>query len=360
MGPDSAPRMSAAAAKPRVLLVKLKHIGDALLLTPTIAAIRESYPDSEITVVVRRGTQGILAGCRGIDHLLTVAPVDSRDRSLRDVWADIRTLFWIRGHGFDYAFELTDGDRGRLLTGMSRARQRCANISVYPLSRWWGRWFNGKSESAWRNLHRVEKDHLAVSDFLPLSGGIPSLQFERSAAKVPEFIRGLGDYAVIHPGTRWPRKQWPVEHWIKVGNELLNRVSKLVISSGPDLEERELAGELVAALGKDRVISTDGQCDWSGLAGTLYGARLFVGVDTAAMHLAAACQCPIVAIFGDSVVSQWSPWKAPCALVHPREFMSEEEARSIPSREIIKRITPDMVVSRLDELLRKDPAVDAG
>lgn len=352
--------MKKGSDNPSVLLVKLKHIGDALLLTPTIAAIRKSHPDAEITVVVRRGTEGILAGCRDIDHLLTVAPVDSRDRSPRDVWADIRTLLRIRSQRFDHAFELTDGDRGRLLVGMSRARQRCANVSVYPLSAWWRIWFNRKSNSVWRELHRVEKDHQAVSDFLELPEEIPPLQFNKSEAMVTDAVRGLKDYAVIHPGTRWPRKQWPRENWIKVGNELLKRVSKVVISSGPDPEERELAKALVEAFGNDRAVSTDGQCNWAGLAGALYGARLFVGVDTAAMHLAAACQCPIVAIFGDSVVSQWSPWKVPSAVVHPREFMTAEQVAAIPTREIIKRITPEMVVTRLDDVMRDEPVNKTG
>ena len=57
-----------------LLFVELKHIGDALLLTPTLVAARTQYPNAEIWVVVRQGTEGILAGCPAIDHLITVAP----------------------------------------------------------------------------------------------------------------------------------------------------------------------------------------------------------------------------------------------------------------------------------------------
>ena len=57
----------------RILLLKPKHIGDSLLLTPTIVALKRARPGAEIWVVVRRGCEGILAGCPEIDRLLTIA-----------------------------------------------------------------------------------------------------------------------------------------------------------------------------------------------------------------------------------------------------------------------------------------------
>lgn len=342
----------------RLLLVKLKHIGDALLLTPTICAIRRDYPNAEIWVVVRKGAEGILAGCPEIDRLVTVTPIDSTLRTFADRWRDIQTWLELRRQKFDYAFEMTDGDRGRWLAGMSGARHRCANISLYRLSIWWRRWFNRRSESRWADGHRVVKDFKAVADFLPLSGDIPPLRFERSIMREPGIIRELDDFIVLHPGTRWPRKQWPVERWLRLGDALLDRVKTLVVSCGPDAEERALAAELVAAWGAERAVSADGACGWDELAGMLSRARLYVGVDTAAMHLAAACQCPIVALFGDSVVAQWSPWQVPHEVVHPGDFLSAEEISRIPAREIIRRLTPEMALAAADRLIRPAPASD--
>ncbi|MFT5028004.1 MAG: heptosyltransferase-3 [Candidatus Binatia bacterium] len=336
----------------RLLLVKLKHIGDALLLTPTVLAIRQKYPNAEIWVVVRAGTEGILAGCSAIDRILTVTPTKSDRRPFGSLWRDLRTWFVLRGRKFDYAFELTDGDRGRWLAGMSRARARCVNVSFYRLSFWWKRWFNRLSSSPWTTGHRVKKDFDAVADFLPLSAEIPPLCFERSAAREPDLVRKLDNYAIVHPGTRWPRKQWPIAYWGQVGEALLERVEKIVISCGPDPEERALAAKLIETWGADRAVSVDGGLGWPDLAGMLFRARLFVGVDTAAMHLAAACQCPVIAIFGDSVASQWRPWKAPHALIQPADLLSREKIEQIPSQEIIRRVTPDLVLKAIDSLIR--------
>jgi heptosyltransferase-3 len=352
MPPTEINSTPASDAPLRLLLVKLKHIGDALLLTPTVLAIREKYPSAEIWVVVRAGTEGILAGCSAIDRILTVTPTKSDRRPVGSLWRDLRTWFVLRGRKFDYAFELTDGDRGRWLAGMSRARVRCVNVSLYRLSFWWKRWFNRLSSTPWIATHRVKKDFAGVADFLPLSDEIPPLCFERSAAREPDLVKKLDNYAIVHPGTRWPRKQWPIVYWRQVGEALLERVETIVVSCGPDPEERALAAKLIETWGADRAVSVDGSLGWPELAGMLFRARLFIGVDTAAMHLAAACQCPVIAIFGDSVANQWRPWKAPHALIQPADLLSAEEIAQIPSREIIKRVTPELVMDAIDGLIR--------
>ncbi|MFN0067783.1 MAG: glycosyltransferase family 9 protein, partial [Limisphaerales bacterium] len=85
-----------------------------------------------------------------------------------------------------------------------------------------------------------------------------------------------------------------------------------------------------------RAVSTDGTASWAELAGLLWRARLFVGVDTAAMHLAAACQCPTVAIFGPSVVGFWRPWRVAHEVVvagpRPDFPASHDEAEALKRR----------------------------
>ncbi len=333
----------------KLLFVKLKHIGDALIMTPALMAVRAHYPKAEIWVVVRQGTEGILAGCPAIDNLLTVVPVESENRGLGDFWCDIRTAMRLRRQRFDYAFELGDGDRGRWLVGLSGARHRCAGNHNNPLNFWWKFWFNRLSDTPWTQGHRVEKDFGLAADFLGLKGEIPGLCFDRSRSKEPGFIVGKSDFVVVHPGTRWRKKRWPKAHWIALGHELLKRTRHIVVSSGPDEEERKLASELVAAWGADHAVSSDGRLDWAHLAGCLHRARAFIGVDTAAMHLAAACQCPIVGIFGYSVVSQWRPWKVKCRLINKAAGLDQREH---PADEIMRLQTPDMILEALDEIIR--------
>jgi len=300
----------------RLLFIKLKHIGDSLLLTPTLMAARVAYPASEISVVVRRGTEGILSGCPAVDHLHTAAPAEAGQRSAGAWLSDLRLAFRCGRQRFDYAFELSDGDRGRWLASLSGARIRTTNIAKAPLHWWWQQRFNSFSQFRWHEAHAVEKDYYTVHDALPLPATVPPLAFVRERTREWAPAGGGQDFAVLHPGTRWLRKRWPLERWLVVAQELASVFPRLIISAGPDPDEVRDAAELEHAL-SGRAISTAGQLKWAQLAGLLYRARLFVGVDTAAMHLAAACQVPVVGLFGPSDARVWRPWHVAHELVSP-------------------------------------------
>ena len=62
-------------------------------------------------------------------------------------------------------------------------------------------------------------------------------------------------------------------------------------------------------------MNTEGKTTWPEMAWLLYGAKLYVGPNTAAMHLAAACRCPVVALFGPSIEDHWYPWQTPYRIV---------------------------------------------
>src|SRR5439155_13712127 len=110
----------------RLLFIKLKHIGDSLLLTPTLSAVRAVYPQAHICVVVRQGCEGILAGCPAIDQILTSAAPEAKKRKARQFWAELQLIRTLRRQKFDCTFELGDGDRGRLLSFLSGSTERCA------------------------------------------------------------------------------------------------------------------------------------------------------------------------------------------------------------------------------------------
>jgi heptosyltransferase-3 len=287
-----------------------------------------------------------------------VAPNENDQRGLGSLWRDLRTLLRLRNQRFDYAFELTDGDRGRWLAGLSRARHRCANAHGRSLGGWW-RWrFNRTADIPRGEGHRVEKDFNLVTEFLPLGGAIPPLSFERAQASTPSFANDLSDFIVIHPGTRWIKKRWLKEYWLDLGSRLLQRTRHIIISSGPDPKERALARELAEAWGTPQATSTDGQLDWAGLAGLLYRARAFVGVDTAAMHLAAACQCPTVAIFAYSVVDHWRPWKVPHEILHLGDQLPPRGKGQRPATEVMEKLTPMQVMEAVERQFRPVPTKD--
>ncbi|MDB6123675.1 MAG: putative lipopolysaccharide heptosyltransferase [Pedosphaera sp.] len=301
----------------RILFIKPKYIGDTLLLTPTLVAVQRTYPTAEIWVLVRRGCEGVLAGCPFIYRTLAITPVKDCVRPRFSWIADLAVLHELRTVVFDYVFELGDGHRARWFVLGTRWKKCFSVAPAGPLGGFWQRQFSGISTYNWQDSHRVEKDFFSVSEFLPLPLPIPPLHFEKPIVESWTPAAVLKSFAVLHLGTRQPTKQWYLEGWLKVGKFLLQRLAHVVITCGPDLNEITEARWLQAKLG-DQALCTVGNVSWNQLAGLLCQAQLFVGLDTAVMHLAAACQCPIVALFGPSDEINWHPWQANHEIVTKR------------------------------------------
>lgn len=342
----------------RILLTKLKHIGDALLMTPTVDAIRARHPDAEITVVVRAGTEGILAGCTAIDRVLTAAAAEGHRRSALNWLEEARVIAELRRKKFDCAFELSDGDRGRWVCALARAKLRCTNESLIALPRIWKLAFRSVSHFEWRYRHRVEKDFFTVAHALDLgqTSEPGPMRFARERAQ-PSWVsaRAGNGSIVFHPATRMTEKFWPEERWVELGRALKPMGAPIVISVGPDAEEIALGERIAASIGAE-ALCTKGTLAWAQLAGVLHSARLFVGVDTAAMHLAAACACPTVAIFGLSSVVQWKPWKVPHRVLAGLGEMDEWTAEMAGAENPILRVSVEQAETAARELVSEGVA----
>lgn len=339
----------------RILFIKLLHIGDNLLLTPTIVATKERFPDAEIWVAVRRGTEGILAGCPEIDRIVTTARPEEGRRTWSDFGKDLATLAEIAVTPFDYAFELGDNNRGRILAAASTAKVRCTNSyerpEGIPLSPSWKRRFNRLVTTGHGPVHQVLRDYHAVRATLGLPGDPPRMRFAREAMHPHALVGAItGKYAVVHAATRWASKSWPLDRWKQVIAELLERFPQVVISCGPNPREIAEAEMLREGFG-DRVLSTEGKASWTQLAGLLASASLFVGVDTAAMHLAAAVQCPSVILFGHPPAYQFRPWKCPHRVVRSKDSMIETERYQLPGEELMQEISVEMVSKAMASML---------
>jgi len=315
----------------RILFIKLRHIGDSLLLTPTIVATKGKFPNAEIWVLVRRTCESILVGCPEIDRILTTAQPESGARSAGDVWTDARLVLELATTPFDFVFELGDNDRGRWIALIARTGKRCANVHRNLKPIWKPLFHHLCTRPRWPK-HHVVRDYDCPQEVLGLPESPPPLRFavERTVQWAGGNALTAQGYAVIHFTTRWPKKAWPTDRWLVLARNLLDIVPQLVISCGPAPEEIAEARLLVQALPQG-VVSTDGGTSWAQLAGLLLHARFFVGVDTAAMHLAAAMGTPCVCLFGPSNAFEFHPWNVPYWMLQPPEGSQLEPERSMQS-----------------------------
>jgi heptosyltransferase-3 len=196
----------------------------------------------------------------------------------------------------------------------------------------------------------VIRDYVCPEEILGLPAEPGPLRFAEPNCipwRAQEYETGL-PFAVLHIHTRWERKSWPMDRWEALIPELLEFVPRLLISCGPEAREVESAHTLCDLFGP-RVQTTAGTANWTQLAWLLPRAAFFVGVDTAAMHLAAACQCPSVVLFGPSPAFEYHPWKTRHWMMRPENWPGEEEAKKFPGEKLMERIPVEKVLAACRE-----------
>jgi len=333
----------------RILFIKLRHIGDSLLLTPTIAATKKKYPHAEIWVLVRESCDSILAGCPEIDRIVTTANPDSTKRSKLGWLSDLKLAALLRGTDFDFVFELTDNDRARFLALAARTSMRCTN-EHRTLNKFWRPFFHRICTVPRYPKHQVVRDYICPQEILGLPAEPGPLRFTEANCiqwHKEEYDSGMA-FAVLHIHTRWERKSWPMDRWEALIERLLEFVPRLLISCGPANQEIKSAEALCRKFGP-RVQTTAGTANWPQLAWLLRRAAFFVGVDTAAMHLAAACQCPTVALFGPSPVFEYHPWLVKHWMIRPQDWLGEAAAKAMPRDDLMRKIPLDRVLTACEK-----------
>lgn len=343
----------------KILLIKLNHLGDTLLLTPTINFLARKFPGAQLDVMVRSGCDTVLRGHPGIRRLVPLANPDKRARTLagtlRENWHALKSL---AGRRHDYAFALTVSDRAVLWSLVSGARCRVANDAC---GEWGGkrRFFHRLSTFDWSREHQVLKDFRTVADILEPDASPGPLTFypQTTEAQLREkfpVLAGAGPLAVIHSTSRWAFKQWLPERWAAVADTLhRERGLSVVFTAGPAPAEQSHIAQILAAT-REPHLNLAGRTSLHDLGRLLGGARLFLGVDTVAMHLAAAMQTPTVALFGPSSEWSWHPWQCrhelvlgDCPCKATRRFVCDK-SKPYPC---MQRITVDAVLAAAAKLL---------
>ena len=300
----------------RALVVKLRHHGDVLLTSPLFAALKRAAPECEIDALVYGDTAPLLEDHPAISRIHRIERQWKARGPLGQAAAELALLRDLRGRNFDLLIHLTEHRRGAWLARLLRPRW-----SVAPgrpeRGRFWGHAFSHfYAPPRGRPRHTVERnlDALRVLGLHPAPEQRRLLLVPGTAAetKVEGLLAGYGlsagGFIHLHPGSRWLFKCWPAEKVAGLA-ELLNAEGhRLVLTAAPDARERAMI-KAIRARSAVPLADLSGQLTLRELAALSARAKLFVGVDSAPMHIAAAMGTPTVALFGPSGEHEWGPWQ---------------------------------------------------
>ncbi len=338
----------------RVLVVRLRSIGDTVLTTPSLFALRRFLPQVQIDILLEDWVAPLLDGSELIDSVITI-PRESKT-------ARARIARELRATRYDVVYNLHGGTTATLFARATGAKHR-VGFAHYQYARLHNH-VAPSSQEIWRRpiLHSVEQQ-LALLGWtgVPVTDR-PATQLavnEVALQSVSEKLRIAGfedfkncPFAVIHPAAAFATKQWAVENFARVAEELTARgLTPVAITSQKEVGAIDL-------LTKESAAGVFGLNDLSlpEVTALTSRARLFVGNDSGIAHIAAAAGAPCVVIFGSSNVAHWRPWttnanevvreEMPCQPCHGY-FCAEFE-----KPECILRVPVERVLGAIDRVLR--------
>ena len=336
-----------------ILVIKLRYIGDVLLATPTLRAIKAARPDVRVTMMVNRGTEDMLLGNPDIDEILAL------DKgSLVAQW---RLIVELRRRRFDTVIDLTDGDRSAFLSWVSGASVR---VGFNDEQRWRGQFYTQVVQPMPGVRHRIERD-LAALTLLNIEAGsmIPHLQLTPEDENgADELLDHLGIQrsrliVVLQPGARYWFKAWPVERFAELADRLTFEYSCQVLIGGSS-QDIDLAQQ-IRQMAKSSPVVMAGRTTIRQFAAIARKSARFVGSDSGAMHIASAVNTPVVALFGPSNPLEWGPRGGPADVIymgldcrscfHPTCSRGESNC--------MRLITVDAVYASAERMLNKKECV---
>ncbi|CAI2003207.1 Lipopolysaccharide core heptosyltransferase rfaQ [Serratia liquefaciens] len=312
---NDAPALAPDTSIQRILIVKLRHHGDMLLITPVINTLQQNYPQAQIDVLLYKETQEMLASHPALSNVFVIDRQWKKQGTKAHLSHELNLIRQLKARHYDLVVNLADQWRSAILARLTGALIRL------------GFDFPKRQGFLWRychthlvpvsdhaRLHTVEQN-LSLLQPLGLPGvsqqvtmSYPSQDWQACEQLLQQ--QGItGDYIVVQPTSRWFFKCWSEEKMAATISALQADGHSLVITSGPDQKEREMVARILALCPPQGVVSLAGQLTLRQLAALIDHAKLFIGVDSVPMHMAAALQTPCVALFGPSKLVFWRPWQ---------------------------------------------------
>lgn len=304
----------------RILVICTRQIGDVLLTTPLIHAARQRWPAARIDVLGFAGTLGMLEGNPDIGARIEVEPGSGWWRSL----ALIRRL-WRR---YDLALITQRSDRAHLY-GWVAARVRAGLVPGNASLGWWKRLLldhaavvNGEDTHVVMEKFGlldpwIEQRPQNVSVTPPAGAALPA---DLDAALRPRAV-------VVHVPSMWRYKQWPLPHYRELIAGLLADGLQVVMTGGKEASDREQVAAMRDLGAEPELVDASGRLSLAQLTTLLGRACLYIGPDTSITHLAAACELPVITLFGPTNPQLWGPWPQGASAAQPYAVRTSERTQ---------------------------------
>ena len=290
----------------KIVLIKMERVGDLVLSTPAIRAIREKFPSSRISLIINPYTKEIIEKDPGLDEVI----VYDRKSALRSLRAKIHFIRDLRKRRFDLGIDLSTRDFFFLPVWLLYLSKAKLTLGLDNLGR--GFLFNAKVKPyskprplAEEILHILSPLGITTSDTKPklFISAKDNSYIQRILKK--ESIKESDFLICIHPGGMYETQYWRKDGYSKVTQHVISKYGAKVIFVGSQ-EEIELADEIISSI-NERPLNLVGQTSLGQLMALISGCHLFIGSSSGPLHIAVGLNIPTISFLGPTIPERWSP-----------------------------------------------------
>jgi heptosyltransferase-3 len=336
----------------RVLVVRMRSIGDTVLTTPSLFALKRFLPQASVDILLEGWVAPVLDGFSHVDNVITL---EGRSTSSR-----ARVAWQLRANNYDVVYNLHGGTTATLLTRATGAKHR-VGYKAYQYARLHNHlspsssllWARDKTHSVEQQLALLGWTGVPVSDRPPTELAVTPEAAAAVAARLESAALIDMPFAVIHPAAAFATKQWAADKFGRVAEDLSSHGLGVVVLTTPS--EKPIIEELQRNSAATVAAFTD--LSLPEITALLARARLFVGNDSGIAHIASAVRTPSVVIFGSSNTAHWRPWASAAAEVVLEEMECQPchgyFCEKFAEPECIKRVPVERVVAATQRVLRE-------
>ena len=335
-----------------ILIIKPSSLGDIVMALPALTALRKSFPDAQISWLIRPEFAPLL---KNHPHLTEIIPFDRRflgkawfhPRAFASLLSLIRRL---RRAKFDAVIDLQGLFRTASLAWLSGSQYRLGMTTARELAHIF-------------YTHKITQDQdcVHVVDYylkVVRAAGASELAVQFILPAEPSAVDSVGrmlkshnvksdNYAVFVPGSVHRYKCWPVEHFAGLANKIASRFGLSIVAAGTESEKSIV--ERLETIANVPIVNFAGQTSLGELIALLKAARVVVSNDTGPGHIAAALGMPLVMIFGPSNPVRLFPYRRPETLAAVEPFERGLKLHSSDPAHAIEAITVDDVYQKVCE-----------
>jgi len=293
----------------KILILKVQTIGDTLLITPLIKNLKEHHSDVIIDVMVNEGTEHMLTLNANINQVIEYKKESFRSLSkLQRLSKNIQLLKKIKRAQYDLVIDLDEGDRGAFITLVSGAKTKIGSstISSQFLRSTYTHLLPKRDD---RHTVEINLDSLKLLNIPIINKQVEIFWSKEDDEFVAKKLTGIKQFIHIHPFSKGWFKDVNIQTTAQIIDYCEQELDiKAVITAAPIQRELDKLDNILK-LCQSKPINLGGRLTLKQTAAVNNRSKLFIGVDTAIMHISAANNVPTLAFFGPTAPDTWGPWE---------------------------------------------------